>query len=139
MAAYVLLAFDDDEDAKEFVIDALYDGVFKTHTNYITDKVVVRAVYKKPVMFCNCSTHTDGWTRGKRFGWWACAKCGKPGEAWAKGFAWYTALGTNLLPREICGEAPQPAGWESPDQWNFLIKKTEPVEDTAPTAAIESP
>lgn len=120
MAVYVLLAFDDDQVAKDFVLET-----------YIMGEITVRAVYKKPVQFCKCN-RTSGWTRGKRFGWWVCADCGKPGEAWGKGFVWYTALGTNLLPREICGEPPQPAGWDSPDAWTFLIKKLEPKPDQNP-------
>jgi len=136
MSVYVLLAFDDDEDAKKLVETAVtLKGSTMGNPEVPVIPYTIRAVYKKPVKFCDCD-RPPGWTRGKRFGWWVCSKCGKPGEAWAKGFVWYTALGTNLLPREICGEPPQPAGWDSPDAWTFLIKETPPVEETEPTAEI---
>lgn len=122
MATYVLLVFDDDEDAKEFVIDKRYDCRFQTHTNYEGRINRVRAVYKKPVKFCACDNNRDGFTRGKKYGWWVCARCGYPMQAWAEGECWFTALGTNLLPKELTGERPQPSGWDSPEAWNFLIK-----------------
>lgn len=102
MAKYILLSFDNDKDAEEFV-----QAMQKQDTSgrpFIPEGVAVRGVWKKPTQFCDCAlrgrnTKGRAWTRGKKFGWWVCTVCHKPSQAWAKGDAWYTALGTNLLPK----------------------------------------
>lgn len=133
MAVYVLLEFPNDEEAKLFVKGQMtdwdevdtssYEGS-PTHLVQELDSTIIRAVWQKPTAFCNC-VHTSGWTRGKKYGWWACATCGKPSAAWARGDCWYTALGTNLVPRE-CLIKPE---WRSPTwrnkdtEWTFLLPK----------------
>lgn len=130
MAVYVLLAFDNDEDARTLVQDMLEypDRNILTPAQENDVHATVRGVWKKPTVFCECRVEravkgktTSGWTRGKKYGWWVCAKCGKPAEAWARGDSWYTALGTNLIPQ--CEIAPEyrPAGWESPAEWRFVL------------------
>lgn len=90
MAKYVLLAFDDDAYADAFVEFGVGD-----HDIAAT----VRGVWRKPTKFCECvGVRAKSFTRGKKYGWWVCATCMKPTVAWAHGDAWYTALGTNLLP-----------------------------------------
>lgn len=120
MAKYVLLAFDSDKDVDAFVeyvqtakfVCAL-PGEYGTYTDLaIFDDVTVRGVWKKPTQFCSCiGGKNRGWTRGKKFGWWVCSLCHKPAEAWARGDAWYTALGVNLLP--VSPDAPEYRGPES--------------------------
>lgn len=115
MAVYVVLAFEDDTDAKIEVKELLA----------ATDAVCsVRAVYKKPTKFCECKGNDKGWTRGTRFGWFVCARCGLPSRAWAKGDCWFTALGTNLLPVEVIANPEwRMPNWRSPDEWTFLLPK----------------
>jgi hypothetical protein len=122
VAVYVVLAFDDDQKAKEFVSQTLRteEVTFGASTIQRWARAVVRGVYKKPTVFCQCDAAT-GRTRGKKYGWWVCRKCGKPAEGWAKGDCWYTALGTNLLPKSVSGEY-RPPGWESPAEWSDLVE-----------------
>jgi hypothetical protein len=103
MAKYVLLVFDDDNEADKFV-KATQEHVV-TRYNYDSDQTVecnfeLRAVYKKPTKFCECTgdMRKRAFTRGTKYGWWVCNKCGKPTPAWARGDHWFLALGRNLLP-----------------------------------------
>lgn len=103
MAKYVLLAFDSDTEANEFV-EAVQDRTSR-------EEFTVRGVWKKPTKFCECTSGNikqRGWTRGKKFGWWVCDRCHKPSKAWAQGDVWYNSLGTNLLP--VSHEAPEYRG-----------------------------
>lgn len=103
MAKYVLLSFDNDAEADaftEYVVDAQYIHI-SGDTAIV--KADVRAVYKKPTLYCdNSDKHRGklaGWTRGRKYGWWVCAVCGKPTRAWADGEHWFAAIGKNLLPK----------------------------------------
>jgi len=128
MAVYVLLAFDDDDQAHTLVEDMLRTPYADILTPSQENNVhaTVRGVWKKPTLFCDPSDghlkskgkFSHSFSRGKKYGWWVCAQCGKPREAWARGNAWYTALGTNLLSKEIAPEY-RPPGWESPAEWRF--------------------
>jgi hypothetical protein len=92
MAKYVLVQFDSDVEADDFV-QAVRDKV-----TWEKGEGQVRAVYKKPTVFCECTAvKRRGFTRGKKFGWYVCTQCHKPTEAWAKGDSWFIALGVNLL------------------------------------------
>jgi hypothetical protein len=108
MAKYVLLAFDDDKKADEFLQKNFLGSEY---VDYESAEVwaTLRAVFKKPTQFCQCTAIKHrGWTRGKKFGWWVCSQCKKPSRQWAHGDTWYAALGTNLLP--ISEEAPENRG-----------------------------
>lgn len=141
MPVFVLLSFDDDDEAKEFVKAQLNERVQVTYNDDQYDpfevSAEVRGVYKRPVQFCTC-TRTPGWTRGKRFGWWVCVDCGKPSKMWAMGVMLFTPLGTNLLPREIVPDPynqlpSNPNGQRSPEEWLFLIENMTPDESENPT------
>lgn len=78
MAMYVLVEFDEDQEAKDFIADVEKLGVPK-----------VRGMYKKPTQFCDCppevvkekSTNGRGerlTSRGKKYGWWVHLCCKKP-------------------------------------------------------------
>lgn len=86
MAKYVVIEFDNDEDA-DYEIE---------HFNTSDARIV--GLYKKPTIFCE---HTDarkppkGWTRGKKYGWWICTECGKPSQQWSRALP--SMMGVNLL------------------------------------------
>lgn len=135
MAVYVLLAFPDDQDAKDFVEAQLrnYEPDIADHTGSPVwevpqlDQVTVEGVFQKPTKYCDCDRHAKGFTRGKNYGWWVCAQCGKPTPLWSRGDMWYTAIGSDLLPNELHtnGKRATPVGWDSPKAWTFLLPKEE--------------
>jgi hypothetical protein len=118
MAKYILLAFDSDADADAYTADVQRTGVVFKNTDVELENlpfeevpVVVRGMWKKPTKFCSCiggGKQSHGFVRGTKYGWWVCARCHKPTEAWSRGDVWYTALGTNLLP--IAEDAPEYRG-----------------------------
>lgn len=87
MALYVLVAFRNEQEARSFI-------------NLHSD--TVEAVYKKPTLFCDPldSAHPSnrrviGFTKGKKWGWWVCAACGKPRKHAMK--PGDSSFGNNLL------------------------------------------
>jgi len=91
MAVYVLLAFDKDEDAKEWIVAT-------------RGSTSVVAMYKKPTLFCDVldGRHSSnrrviGFTKGQRWHWWVCAVCHKPREMYTKGVLENCSLGRNIL------------------------------------------
>jgi len=130
MAVYVLLTFDKDDDAKKFVKQTLEDGnVFDAGQEFCENderfSATVRGVWKKPTLFCTrekpgCRAKSRGYTRGRKYGWWVCTGCGKPATLWAQGNAWFTALGTNLIPQSQLAPEYRPPGWDSTAAWDFL-------------------
>lgn len=119
MAVYVLLQFDDEQEAKDFC------GVVLQKKELIK----LWGVFKKPTQFCDCQGGRKtamGFTRGLKYGWWVCAKCKKPTARWASGRQWFSVLGTNLLPRAL---RPYPDEMsqtlESPATWNGLLPREE--------------
>lgn len=126
MTVRVVLEFEDEENAKEFVGNTITTGgvVGEEVSNYVEDgnnfyvaKLI--GVFKKPTKYCDPmdghrgSKTSAGWTRGKKYGWWVCAKCGKPTERWASGSLWPFSLGFNLLPKSIAPWAQAEGGWQS--------------------------
>lgn len=108
MAVYVLLSFDDDGDAKAFI-----ENIIKN--------VSVRGVFKQPTKFCECQNNSLGFTRGAKYGWWVCARCGYPSRGWANGSgAWYSALGINLLPNECIKPEWRHPTYSPKYMWDFL-------------------
>lgn len=137
MALYVLLSFDDEGKAKEYVKQVIEsEGLYTLDDNYKTEAVVgeyvstkVEGVFKKPTKFCD---ETDGhraqikkhmgWVRGRRYGWNVCSVCGKPNKGYAGIRAWISALGVNLLPRTRYMPHAMPMNWDqSPAMWRDLI------------------
>lgn len=100
MAKYVLLEFGDDEEADEFCQRFTEDVEERAKYQRVGIYAFVRAVYKKPTKFCECKgdMRKRAFTRGRKYGWWVCTKCGKPTAAWGRGDHWFLALGRNLLP-----------------------------------------
>jgi len=74
MARYVVLEFEDNEDAEHFVGDVFY---------HYAGEVV--GLFAKPTQFCDGGGCTRGrvqpWARGAKFGWWVCRTCKKPTSA----------------------------------------------------------
>lgn len=110
MAKYVLLQFDNDDEADKFVKEtqeqrAVWtdnpDGLGGVNNDgFLELACFVRGVWKKPTKFCECKgdMRKRAFTRGRKYGWWVCNKCGKPTHAWGRGDHWFLALGRNLLP-----------------------------------------
>jgi hypothetical protein len=73
MARYVVLEFDDNDDANSFVEEMLQD-----HEGVV-------GVYAKPTLFCpagGCSTgRIKSFVQGVNLGWWVCSNCKKPSRA----------------------------------------------------------
>jgi hypothetical protein len=130
MAVYVLLTFDNDGEAKEFVKDVLQEkGVIHgNHEDPAFTRTTVRGVWKKPTIFCTCvsSDRKVGFTRGRKYGWWVHACCGKPSKLWAQGNAWCTALGVNLLPQSEIAPEYRPPGGEVVPLWQLPTELLNP-------------
>jgi hypothetical protein len=140
MAHYILISIEDDETAKTFVIQTLVNrGVIMeleqtTPEDPIVDttRAAVCGVWRAPTQFCDPSDGHRGsgkfavsYTRGKKYGWWVCTKCGKPSQAKISACEWEPTLGTNLLPAEF---TPEPfkkrmRSWRSPIEWTWLFEK----------------
>lgn len=123
MAVFVLMAFDNDEHAKEWIkIQQVYAERRRNLTEEqvarivsVTDNYEVTAVYKKPTMFCEGghphSKRFGGFTKGKKWEWWVCAMCHKPKEMYFKTVVEHNPLGRNLLHDEAHGftaKSPEP-------------------------------
>lgn len=137
MAVYVMLQFDDEQQAKTFVTDIIDypDSDILTPSQENNVRAKVRAVFKKPTLFCTCGpdskkiSREGGGTRGKKYGWWVHVRCGKPKAPWTEGAQWY-AMGTNLLPLALLErlgfpDEYRPQGWKSPQSWTFLLDENE--------------
>lgn len=76
MARYVVLSFDDNEDAEIFI----------DHIREAVESAEVLGLFAQPTQFCpasgsgGCSKgkRVRGWSRGKKYGWWVCSGCHKP-------------------------------------------------------------
>lgn len=132
MTVRVVLEFADEQEAKEFIKAALKPGYLHYSKVYSLEEGVsigmkevsakVIGVFKKPTLYCNpADGHRNrkktyqGWTRGKKYGWWVCSLCGKPTEKWANGDLWPYILGFNLLPKSISKWARP--DWDTATQW----------------------
>lgn len=97
MARYVVLYFEDNEDAEQF-------------STYVGE---VTALVPAPTLFCQgCKggkTQT-GWFKGPKYGWWVCAKCGKPSRGWAQNYRAVISSAKNLL--DDVQKEPPPFGWD---------------------------
>lgn len=120
MAKYILLAFDDNDKAEAFVTACQDTGILGVVSNEDASMrhfaPTVRAVYQMPTKFCDCTEGKNKkFSRGKKYGWWVHAACGKPTKAWAHGSHWYTALGNNLLPK-----TPQAPEYRGDGDWAMV-------------------
>src|SRR5712691_9736422 len=107
MAKYVLLSFEDDKDADNFVkqyqdgrvmipiphrkLEGQYSVINNDTLSAQEGKhdTYVRGLYKQPTLFhdpVNCNKGKGvSFTRGAKYGWMVCAKCGRTTAGWAKG------------------------------------------------------
>lgn len=82
MALAVLVIFDDDNDALNFV--EIVDE--KKSFMYTMGDIKAPAIYKFPTMYhAPFDTHGGkktevGWTKGQKYGWWVCGTCRKPSQ-----------------------------------------------------------
>lgn len=132
MAVYVVLAFEDEGEAKEMVQEIVKGGVVMVPGKYPDETLAmgdakVYGVWKKPTKFCECISagkRDGGYARSKNYGWWVHAACGRPTKAWSQGEYFHIDMGTNLLPREV-----HPNGkdfvtkFRSEAEWSFLVDK----------------
>lgn len=105
MARLVVLRFDDNEVADEFIKNGK-DFLDSTYDNF-WGNVHVKGLYAMPTQFCDsgggCSTgkRIQFWTRGTKFGWWVCKVCRKPAKTTEeKTIRAVVSQGTNLLKAE---------------------------------------
>ena len=140
MTVRVVLEFEDEVEAKKFVGYGLNHGISMATGDWPEDDTPIDlnviAVFKRPTKFCDASDgHRSGrktyqgWTRGKKYGWWVHVRCGKPKAPWTEGAQWY-AMGTNLLPLALLErlgfpDEYRPQGWKSPQSWTFLLDENE--------------
>lgn len=85
---YLLIEFDDDQDARDEVIYWQVDATIGS----------VVGIYRKPTQFCDCNVARKpplGWSRGPKYHWWICTLCGRPSKQWANALP--ECLGRNLL------------------------------------------
>lgn len=105
MARYVLLAFESNDEAKEAVQYAVRTAGQQIEEPFQATypNVEVVGVYAKPTQFCDVmdgghgNRRVSGFTRGKKFGWWVCALCGKPKKNWADNIGAVLSQARNLL------------------------------------------
>jgi hypothetical protein len=114
MAKYVLIQFDNDDDAEGFV-----GGLTTTNPNA---SVKVAGIFKKPTLFCECVPQEEKSARGAKWGWWICKKCGR-----CKKGQWQSPR--NLL---------DPADILSKERTSFL-QTHEPIGERLPTVTLIEP
>ena len=112
MARYVLVAFDDNAQAEEFVNALTIKGgaFFLGKDNRMKDvditKTFVRGLWMKPTQLCECPPGPRrNYVRGAKWGAYVCTICAKSHPGWAEGQHLYTSLGKNLLP--VSPQAPE--------------------------------
>lgn len=108
MAVYVLMSFDSDQHAKNWIkIQELYASRRRALSDEEappdTDNYEVLAMYKRPTQFCDVmdgkhpGKRVSGFTKGKKYGWWVCASCHKPKKMYADNLLTNSSFGFNLL------------------------------------------
>lgn len=102
---YVLLEFDDDKEAEALIKSTQEDGKVGVEPRLPDGRdwvgAQVRAKFKKPTQFCQCTDEErkpflGKSARGQRFGWWVCGKCRKPREGMAQHY--YNLLELDVEP-----------------------------------------
>lgn len=75
MAKYVVVEFDNNEEADAFVSTLQGDAA----------SMRVVGVYQKPTKFCECADPGDRSTLGQKYNWYVHAACGRPKKlVWQK-------------------------------------------------------
>lgn len=87
MARYVVIEFDENEDAEEFV-KATNELNAHARDERLSFRRRVVGVFVKPGKTCTCwdgkwinsgdKNRDAGIARGEKFGWWVCTRCKKP-------------------------------------------------------------
>jgi hypothetical protein len=115
MARYVVLSFENDSEANQFV-DSIEDGgrvqvqpagTFGGVDTLEFNEAKLVALTMKPTLFCECKMQGKtlyGWSKGKKWGLWIHAKCGKPSLRWGSSYKAIIGSAKNLLDEE----APNP-------------------------------
>lgn len=127
MARLVVLSFDDNEDAEDFIKDVQFqDGTVFTYPEGSNDaesySTEVVGLFAKPTVFCDPGDGHKGkktqagWTRGKKYGWWVCGACKKPSVLWGKKFECVIGNGRNLLPDFLSDLKKEDTDVEQSDQ-----------------------
>jgi hypothetical protein len=94
---YVVLMVVDEIDPSTLIVDEELVDTFAPR-----DLEVV-GVFKAPTQFCDPSDGhrgkktQSGFTRGKKYGWWVCAKCKKPTRQWGRNLNAVLGAARNLL------------------------------------------
>jgi len=73
MAKYVLIAFDNNDEAEAFIGTIVTAGQ--------APSIEILGVYQKPTLFCECAPEAgdeDRSVRGAKYGLWVHKPCGKP-------------------------------------------------------------
>lgn len=110
MARYVLIAFEDDNAAEEFVAAAPVPGgvfIMGTDTHFKNlPEVTIRGMWQKPTLLCECPPGPKrDYARSTKRGWYICRQCTRTHPGWARGEHLYQSFGTNLLP--VSATAPE--------------------------------
>lgn len=110
MARYLVLSFDPNDDAEEFVRDWARHkdeegfAPFKTPDGRVVEAEVV-GLYAQPTQYCEkgmpqahgAGYKMAGWARGQKFGWWICGVCKKPSKLWGTNVNAVIGAAYNLL------------------------------------------
>lgn len=111
MARYVILEFEDNEDANNFVASVKDNGGVFMNVKHPTleghfstvrpshDYNVV-GLYMRPLKACECQLNrkmAGGFTEGLKFGIWVHPGCGKPAPIALEAWGHASGLGRNLL------------------------------------------
>src|SRR5690348_2365887 len=96
MARYVVLSFDDNEEAERFTRDV-----------QAYNQGTVEGIFAKPTLFCpgsgagGCAQgkRYRAWVQGQKWGWWVCTVCHRPSGAMSeeKRMRATISQGTNIL------------------------------------------
>lgn len=77
MARYVVLSFEDNDEAELFVDATINDEAYT-----LSVSTSVLGVYAQPTQFCDFMhpkvKRNQAWSFGKKFGWMICTTCNKP-------------------------------------------------------------
>lgn len=97
MARYILLEFDDNGDADDFVASIQRGGAFYgapakedmddgtqvvrvgdiVYKDVDPNKIRTKALFAKPTNFCQCQPRPENHVKGAKLGWYVCRKCAK--------------------------------------------------------------
>lgn len=116
MPRYVVLEFEDDDQANTFVddwqdqmdliekldVEGLPRFLTPGQENDVPVNIVAMTI--KPTQFCACKK-IHGSAKGKKWGLWICKNCGKPSRRWGKSYKQVIGSAKNLLDED--GPDPQ--------------------------------